>query len=594
MRSLGPVLRDAWRLFRPYFFRSDERWRALGVLIVVIAMNLISVGLSVILTFWRAQWYNSLQNKDWTAFFNLIFTWRITPGGHFMPGFCALAAVLVVLSVYSTWLQQWLQIHWRRWMTTHFLDRWMADQAYYRISLTADPNSPGMDNPDQRLSDDLINFTGGGPSSTSDTLSLGLDFISNVVSLFSYVAVLWALSGPITLFGVTIPGYMVFVVIVYAVLGTGLTHWVGRPLVRMRFWQQRLEADLRFGLVRVRENTEGIALYRGEDDEKRVLMERFGRVVGNYRDLMNRTKLVGALTGSYNQLAVIFPIVVAAPRYFAGRIPLGTLIQIGETFGNVQSSLSWFVNNYTALAAWRATVGRLGTFDRAISAVRQLAHGPDMVPGDPAGVELDDLTLTLPDGTQLLSNARLRFPRGEATVISGASGSGKSTLFRAIAGIWPFGSGRVRRSAGTYLFLPQRPYIPLGSLRRAVCYPAPEHSFGDAAISEALRVAGLGELTAALDADEHWAQRLSGGEQQRLAIARALLIRPDWLFLDEATASLDPPAEEQIYRLLRERLPQTTIVSIAHRPNLERLHDNHLVLERAAGVPGRLAAPQPA
>jgi vitamin B12/bleomycin/antimicrobial peptide transport system ATP-binding/permease protein len=591
MQGLGPVFRDAWHLFKPYFLRSEERWRAIGVLVLLVALNLMQVGLSVLLTFWRAQWYNSLQQKDWHTFIQLIFTWRVEPSGStlsIMPGFCSIAVVFVVLAVYSLWLQQWLQMHWRRWLTTHLIDEWMSDRAYYRISLTADPDSPGTDNPDQRIADDLRDYT-------ADTLALGLDLISNVVSLVSYVAVLWGLSGPLTVFGVTIPGYMVFVALVYAVIGTGLTHWAGRRLVGLRFWQQRLEADFRFSLVRVRENTEGIALYGGEDEERHVLLTRFGRVLHNFRDLMNRTKIVGALTGSYNQVAVVFPFVVAAPRYFAGAIPLGSLIQIGDTFGNVQSSLSWVVNQYPSLASWRATVGRLETFHRAIIAARAAkAQGVQLETTPDQALTMEDVSLTLPDGSVLLNHAHVVFPRGSTTVITGRSGSGKSTLFRALAGIWPFGDGRVRRPAGTYLFLPQRPYLPLGTLRRAVAYPADPASYGQETLEAAMRDVGLGQFIDQLDENGGWQQRLSGGEQQRLALARALLIQPDWLFLDEATSNLDPDAEAQLYAMLRRRLPQTTIVSIAHRPAVAQIHERHLVLQREPGEAGELTAPLPA
>ena len=590
MRGLGPFLRDVWHLSRPYF-RSEERWSARLLLGVIIAMNLLLVGMDVVLNFWNGAFYDSLQTKDWKAFVELLFLGRASPSGFFgfMPGFCIVAVLYIAVAVYRTYLNQWLQIRWRRWMTARFLDEWLSDRAYYRISLTADPAGAGTDNPDQRIADDIRSFV-------ADTLSLGLDLLSNVVSLFSFVGILWSLSGPITLGGITIGGYMVWAALAYAIVGTFFTHLVGRPLALLNFRQQRFEADFRFALVRLRENTEGVALYGGEAEEKQGLHGRFRNVIENWWAIMNRTKLLNTLVSGYSQVAVIFPIVVAAPRYFSGAIQLGGLTRTASAFGQVQSAMSWFVNSYASLASWRAEVERLATFQRAIAAAHEAtAHGAGQgaaLGAAPDGrLTLDDLTLTLPTGEALLQHAGMAFQRGESTVITGRSGSGKSTLFRAIAGIWPFGTGKVRRPAGTYLFLPQRPYIPLGTLRHAVAYPDEDRGADDARIAAALRDAGLEQLIPRLDEDAPWAQTLSGGEQQRLAIARALLLRPDWLFLDEATASLDPEAEKQLYATLREQLPQTTIVSIAHRPAVAAFHDRQVVFRREPGMPGRLVAP---
>jgi vitamin B12/bleomycin/antimicrobial peptide transport system ATP-binding/permease protein len=586
MRALGPFLRDAWRLARPYF-QSEERWSAWVLLTSIIALNLMMVGMTVVLNFWNGAFYDALQQKNWTAFVELLLFYRRTPQGIFgiMPGFCLVAAAYIIVAVYRTYLNQWLQIRWRRWMTGKFLDEWLADRTYYRISLTSDPAGTGTDNPDQRIADDIRNFV-------TDTLSLGLDLLSNVVTLFSFLGILWSLSGPARVFGIGIPGYMVWVALIYAVLGTWVTHLIGRPLAMLNFQQQRYEADFRFALVRFRENVEGIALYGGEGEEKHRLHSRFGNVIMNWWSIMRRMKLLNGLVAGYSQVAIIFPIVVAAPRYFAGRMALGGLMRIVDAFGQVQGAMSWFINSYASLATWRAEVERLSTFHRAIVAAGALAQRSSALRTEAAGradgLALEDLTLTLPGGATLLENANLRLRRGEATVISGRSGSGKSTLFRAIAGIWPFGSGKVERPDGSYLFLPQRPYIPLGTLRHAVTYPAEGGDIDTAQIEAALADAGLAHLAPRLDEDTNWSLTLSGGEQQRLAIARALLLRPDWLFLDEATANLDPDSELEIYRVLRQRLPQATIVSIAHRPSIAQLHDRHLVFRREPDAPGRL------
>jgi vitamin B12/bleomycin/antimicrobial peptide transport system ATP-binding/permease protein len=582
MHGLGSFLKDAWRLTKPYFTRSDERWSAWGLLIAIIVLNLSQVGLSVVLNFWRREFYNSLQSKNWHAFMDLIFVYRRTPSG-LMPGFCELAAVFIAMAVYSIYLNQWLQIRWRRWMTSRYLDEWLADRAYYRISLTTDHAAIGTDNPDQRIAEDLRDFT-------DNTLSLGLGLLSNIVSLGSFVTILWGLSGDVSLFGLKIPGYMVWVAIIYAVIGSYFTHLVGRPLAALFFRQQRVEADFRYSLVRVRENMEGIALYRGEQEEKGLLLHRFGAVIGNWYAIMVRTKWLNTLTNGYEQVAVIFPIVVAAPRYFFGTMELGGMMQTVGAFSQVQSALSWFVGAYSSLATWRAIVERLTTFHDAIVAARAAA-GQDFQRADaPDGtVHLHDVTLALPKGVNLLEHADLVLHPGHSVVITGRSGSGKSTLFRAFAGIWPFGQGRVQMPPRAF-FLPQRPYIPLGTLRHVVAYPHPVETFDHATLARALTDVGLGSLADLLNRDENWPMRLSGGEQQRLAIARALLARPDWIFLDEATANLDPEAEAALYHMLRERLPNATLVSIAHRASVAGFHDQRLVFRREEGKPGELVA----
>lgn len=586
MRPLGPVLSDAWRLALPYF-RSEEKWSARLLLASIIALNLTLVGMTVVLSYWNRAFYDSLQNKDWDLFLQLLFSYRTGENG-FMLGFVPIVIVYIPVAIYRTYLNQWLQIRWRRWMTERLLTDWLSDRAYYTISLTADPSGSGTDNPDQRIAEDLRKFV-------DDTLRLGLGLLSNVVSLFNFALILWTLSGSVTILGVSVPGYMLFAAIIYAVIGSVLTHYVGRPLAMLEFQQEKREADFRFSLVRLRENTEGIALYGGEASEKGGLETRFSAVVQNWRQLMNRQKLLNALIAGYEQAAVIFPIIVAAPRYFSGAITLGGLTQTAGAFARVQGSLSWFIEAYAALASWRATVARLAGFRRSIDAARSLVdQGIRFQSVENEGITTRDVRLLLPDGTLLLDHSGMLFPQGQSTAISGRSGSGKSTLFRALAGIWPYGAGMVERPPGRYLFLPQRPYIPLGTLRHAVTYPADDGSFSDDAVQEVLAGAGLSALALQLNEDQPWSQRLSGGEQQRLAVARALLQRPDWLFMDEATASLDPEAESELYSTLRRELPDTTIISIAHRPAVAGFHDTAKVFRRGAGQPGRLEAQAPA
>jgi vitamin B12/bleomycin/antimicrobial peptide transport system ATP-binding/permease protein len=580
MGGLRPFLRDCWHLARPYF-RSEEKWSAWGLLLSILGLRLLLVGMTVILSFWNREFFNTLQELDFTAFWELLFIYRHTPSG-FMPGFCEIAAVYIVVAVYFTYLTQWLQIRWRRWLTVRFLDEWLADRAYYRISLTTDRAAIGTDNPDQRIAEDIRDYV-------DNTLTLGVSLLANIVTLVSFLGILWSLSGTVTLFGVAIPGYMVWVALAYAVVGSWLTHLVGRPLAMLRFRQQRVEADFRYSLVRVRENMEGIALYSGEIEEKGVLGHRFANVIGNWWAIMQRTKMLNALTAGYEQVAVVFPFIVAAPRFFSGKIPLGGLTQTAGAFGRVQDALSWFITRYPDLAQWHAIVERLSTFHRAVVAARAaFGTGLALADAQDGTVQMRDATIELPNGAKLLENADLVLESGHSTVISGRSGSGKSTLFRALAGIWPFGHGSVQRPVERCLFLPQRPYIPLGSLRHVISYPHPPDTYSAEDIARALEDAGLAQFATRLDDDEAWAQQLSGGEQQRVALARALLAKPDWLFLDEATASLDPEAEAELYRTLKARLVNTTLVSIAHRPSVAAFHDRRLVLRREEGKPGEL------
>jgi putative ATP-binding cassette transporter len=525
--------------------------------------------MTVLLTFWQRAFYNTLETKDWDGFIALLFTWHRTEAEGLLPGFVLVATLYILIAVYQLYLRQALQMRWRRWLTDVYLAQWLADRAYYRMALT----DPGMDNPDQRIADDVRLFV-------EDMLSLGIGLMNSIVTLGSFVLVLWALSGPVTVLGVEIPGYMVWVALIYALLGTWLAHLIGRPLIALNFSLQRLEADFRYALVRLRENTEGIALYGGEEDEKRGLTERFGRLLVNWWDIMRATKRLTFFTAGYGQVASIFPIVVAAPAYFAGRLPLGGLIQTSSAFGQVQGSLSWFVDNYAKLTEWRATVERLTGFTQAVAKARTANGGPMPQPGKPGQLEIRDMTLRLPDGRVLLTNTQLRVSGGEAVLINGPSGSGKSTLFRTMAGIWPFGDGKIGLPEGArILFLPQRPYLPLGTIKRAVCYPENEANFSDADVIAALEQAGLGHLAPRLTDLDSWGQRLSGGEQQRLSFARAFLQRPDWLFLDEATASLDPVAEQELYEKLKRALSGLTMISIAHRPAVAQFHDRVLTVE---------------
>ncbi len=555
-----------WALTRPYWF-SEARWAARGLLAAIVALNLTIVYINVLFNQWNNDFYNTLQNMDRDGFFHQIVKFSI------------IAAAFIVVSVYQLYLNQMLQIRWRRWLTGRYLADWIGERTYYRLQLA----DRGTDNPDQRIADDLAAFC-------DKTLNLTLGLMSAVVTLVSFVAILWTLSGTLsfTLHGsqVDIPGYMVWVALLYAIVGTVLIHVIGRPLVGLNFNQQKFEANFRFGLVRFRENAESIALYKGEADEIRALEHRFSDVVANWWAIMRRQKSLTWFRSGYGQIALIFPFVVAAPRYFAGALQLGGLMQTVSTFGQVQDALSWIINAYTQLAEWRATVDRLTTFKNAMDRARDEARstaGIVTILHENSAYAASNVNIDLPSGQPLLAPFSLDFEPGQSVLVTGPSGSGKSTLFRALAGIWPYGRGSVERPRNGVLFLPQKPYLTIGTLREQLCYPSAGDAFVDAELRGALADCGLDPLADRLDEERHWAQILSGGEQQRITFARALLQKPDWLFMDEASSALDEPTESRLCRLLRQRLPRTTLVSIGHHANLRDFHDKRIEI-RADGA----------
>jgi vitamin B12/bleomycin/antimicrobial peptide transport system ATP-binding/permease protein len=572
MTSLRQLLRDAWAIVRPYWF-SEDRWAAWGLLLVVVALTLGIVYINVLLNQWNNTFYNALQDKDYAVFVQQIirFSW--------------LAGLYIIVAVYQLYLTQMLQIRWRRWLTEYYLRAWLTDGAYYRMELV----SGETDNPDQRIAEDIRLLISG-------TLDLAIGGLRAVVTLVSFVAILWGLSGPLIIplgsTSITLPGYMVWAALLYAIVGTWLTDWVGRPLVRLNFDQQRYEADFRFGLVRFRENTEGVALYRGESDELRGFRERFGAVVRNWWDIMRQQKRLTGFTAGYAQAAIIFPFIVAAPRYFRGEIPLGGLVQTATAFGQVQHALSFIISSYSDIATWRAVVERLAGFEHALDRVRVQAatnNGIRRTDGEAAGLAVEGIALDLPSGEPLIADVNLSLARGDTALLWGSSGVGKSTLIRAIAGIWPFGHGEIRvpRDARV-LFLPQKPYLPIGTLRDAVSYPMPAGGVDDATLRATLEAVGLPELAGRLDEAGHWALQLSPGEQQRIAFARALVQKPDWLFLDEATSAVDEATEARLYQLVRQRLVGTTVFSVGHRATLRPFHARQLVLQPNGGGPASI------
>jgi len=544
-----------WALTRPYWV-SEKRRTGLVLLATVVGLALLGVWLEVLFNTWNREFYNTFESKDQAEFFRQLGMFTI------------LALLYIINGVYRQYFQQMLMIEWRSWMTERTLEDWMKDRAYYRLQLL----DKGTDNPDQRIADDLNIFV-------DLTLSLALGLLSAVVTLVSFIGILWAMSGALTVLGVEIPGYMVWVALAYSVVGTWLTHLIGRPLVKIGFDQQRYEANFRFSLVRLRENAEGVALYRGEGGELANFRARFADVIAIWWTKMLKQKQLGWFQSFYGQVAIIFPFLVASPRFFAGKVPLGEIFQVASAFGQVQGALSWFVNIYTSYANWKATVDRLTSFTEALERARLEAArlDGDRGEGQPKLLRLERLELDLPQGQPLLAPTTLQLGEGESVLLTGPSGAGKSTLFRAIAGIWPYWRGRIALPKGaTLLFLPQRAYLPIGSLKYATAYPADVSVLPDDAVREALAAVGLAKLSGELGREENWAQVLSGGEQQRLAIARALLNKPDWLFMDEPTAALPDDTQAALYRLLKARLPGTTLVSIGHRAELAQFHSRQL------------------
>ena len=555
----------------PYWF-SEDRWAAWGLLLAVVLLTLGMVYLTVLLNQWNNTFYSALQDKDLVAFRGQLFrvTWLI--------------GIFIFLAVYQAYLNQMLEIRWRRWLNDRYLRAWLADGAYYRMQLVARET----DNPDQRIAEDVHLLA-------AHTLGLFTGGLRAIVTLVTFVAILWGLSGtltvPVGVFSITIPGSMVWVAVLYAIVGTWLTDWLGRPLVRLNFDRQRYEADYRFSLVRFRENTEGVALYHGEADEFRGFRKRFEHVVGNWWGIMRRQKRMAYFTNGYGLGAWIVPSIVAAPRYFRGEIGLGGLMQTTQAFQQVQDALSFFIQSYKEIAAWSAVVERLAGFERALEHVRHQSTdgGVRRAEGRPTHLTVEGVDLDLPDGQPLMANINLSLLRGETVLLGGASGSGKSTLVRAIAGIWPFGRGEIHVPQGArVLFLPQRPYLPIGALRDVVSYPMPAGGVDDKTLREALEAVGLTEIAGRLDEEAHWALQLSPGEQQRMAFARALVQKPGWLFLDEATSALDETTEARLYRLVRERLPETMVFSIGHRGTLGPFHARRLMVKLSANGPASI------
>jgi vitamin B12/bleomycin/antimicrobial peptide transport system ATP-binding/permease protein len=571
LKSFNAFVKRVVKLSAPYF-QSEEKWKARGLLLAIIILNLAAVYMLVLINDWNRVFYDALQNKDSAVFWTQL------------GRFTYLAFGFILIAVYRFYLTQLLHVRWRAWMTSSYLNRWLTNHTFYKLELTRFASKQdkttllNTDNPDQRLQEDIKLFT-------KDSISLSMGLLNALVTLVSFVGILWSLSGSFAFslggHSFDIPGFMVWMAILYCSIGSLITHFIGRPQIKLNFQQQKYEADFRHHMVRVREYSESIALDKGEKVERAQLDIRFTNVLGNYFQLIRKQKNLVWFTNFFGQAAVVFPFVIAAPRFFSGAIQLGQLMQISSAFGRVQDSLSWFVDNYSDLAAWRATTDRLTSFDENMIASEALLATQTAVDATSNSLSTSDLTLSLPNGKVLLAHAALTAQVGDAILLSGPSGSGKSTLFRAFAGIWPFSKGEIHMPANA-MFIPQKPYFPNGTLRDALAYPEPATNYDDAALQAALTEALLPQLASRLDDQEAWGQMLSGGEQQRLAIARVLLKKPQWIFADEATSALDVEAENTLYKRLLAGvlLAKGAIISIAHRPSVAAFHNKTWALEQ--------------
>lgn len=553
--------KDVWYLTKSYW-QSEEKNKAYFLLTCIIALTLGIVFMLVQLNTWNNSFYSALQNYDAEKIFSELihFSW--------------LAAIYIILAVYSYYLQQTLILHWRRWLTTRFIDIWLQNKTYYNLQMFG----KDTDNPDQRISEDVRQFV-------EMTLGFAIGILKSLCTFISFVFILYQLSGPLSFSFMgktwTIHGYMLWASLLYSILGTYITHVVGRKLVKLNFIQQRYEADFRFSMIRLRESAESVAFYRGEAQEGKVFKNRFKLLLDNFWQLVNKQKQLVFLNSGYSQIAIIFPFVVAMNRYLAKEVSLGGLMQVASAFGRVQDSLSYFVDMYSSIAQWQAVVMRLTYFGRHMHEVSQQAeqfHVERFATSEAVSVE--QLQVNLPDDTVLLQDISFTLQPGRNVLIKGVSGSGKSTLLRALAGIWPFVTGKINLpKTEELMFIPQKPYIPLGSLREALLYPG-KKPLSDAELLYLLDLCQIGYLRDKIDLVADWSHVLSVGEQQRLAFVRAHIQEPKWLFLDEATSALDEDTEAAMYALLAERLRQTTLVSIGHRSTLNKYHELMLVIDK--------------
>lgn len=566
------ALRTFFGLAMPYF-RSEDRWAGRALLAGVVAGELALVYLAVLIANWNASFFNALEQRNWSAFSRELIV------------FCLIVLAAAAITASNYFCGQTLQIRWRRWLTANYVSTWMAQGRHYRVRFVA----PEVDNIHLRIASDVYLFI-----QRTHELTTGL--LGSVATLFTFAYILWGLSAvaPLPLFGMDLsfPGYLIVGALLYALSGTLIAHWIGWRLIPLNFSQQRFESDFRFAIVRAADHSEPVALMQGESVERAELQNRFGNLVRNWTALVARqTKLTGFI-GGYAQASTVVPILVNSPAYLAGAIPLGSLMQSAFAFQRVEGAFAFCLSAYSKLAEWKAYMDRLSQFEQAMTDVdhKRGAHVISVAAGNDRDLHVDDLDVTLPDGAPVAALRDLTLAPGRRVMISGPSGAGKSSLFRALTGLWPTGGGRVRLPAGgDVLVMPQRTYFPLGSLRQAITYPLAANTVSDKDLRDVLSAVGLDHLRERFDEEADWSVLLSGGEQQRIAIARALLRKPALLLFDEPVAALLDASGRELYQMLIEKLPDTIIITIDRREVLADLHDQHIELKAPAAAPRQTA-----
>lgn len=560
-RKLEPRPYTTWQLIKIYW-QSEHRLSAYSFLIFVLVMSVISVGTDVAITDWYNYFYDALQDYDKRAVIDLLWV------------FIFIAAISIVIQVYRFYVQQILGLRWRRWLTEQFVSRWLQNRSYYYLE-TFDKQT---DNPDQRIQEDINSLV-------SYSLDLLIGLVTAVTTIFAFIYILWKLSGTINipmgaLGNLHVHGYLVWVGILYAFAGTFFTFKIGRPLVPLNFEQQRREANFRYAAVDLRSHSENVALYRGEHHQDNVLRKLLYRLLDNWYMIILRQKLLLWYTSGYNQISVLVPLVVALPNYFNKVFQLGGLIQTLAAFSRIQDALSFIVNSYTRIAEWQAITQRLITFLNHMYELEQDAlkkNQFDYRKFQQNKIIAKNVTIYTPQNEKLLVNINEEFVHGNNYWVKGISGIGKSTFVRAIAGIWPYGSGEISLpEQKNIMFIPQKFYMPIGTLREAMLFPDKVFHLPDNELINLLNACGLPDLTSQLHDTKPWSENLSPGELQRIAFARVLIQKPDWVVLDESTSALDLDSEKRLYDLLKAELPHCSVISVGHRPSLEAFHDHQV------------------